>query len=158
LRGPWHRGGRARRWLVTRFPSSWSRARGEGSESFRTSRGRREGSEDAVVSGETNVPPTVEGVGAVTLVTRDMARAVRSYRALGLTIRHGGKPSTFTSLHAGPGYQDPSSRPADHHRSWWGRVIFHVSDVGAFHALAVATGLGPDTAPADDPGASASST
>ena len=31
--------------------------------------------------------PAVEGIGAVTLATRDMAGAVRSYHALGFTIR-----------------------------------------------------------------------
>jgi catechol 2,3-dioxygenase-like lactoylglutathione lyase family enzyme len=43
------------------------------------------------------------------------------------------------------------ARPADRPRSWWGRVIFHLSDVDAFHARAVAAGLEPDTAPADAP-------
>ena len=31
--------------------------------------------------------PAVEGIGAVTLATRDLAGAVRSYHALGFTIR-----------------------------------------------------------------------
>jgi uncharacterized glyoxalase superfamily protein PhnB len=96
-------------------------------------------------------PPTVEGISAVSLVTRDMARAVRFYRALGFTIRHGGEQASFTSLHAGSGYLNLIARPADHQRSWWGRVILHVSDVDAFHARAVAAGLTPDTAAADAP-------
>ena len=33
--------------------------------------------------------PGVEGIGTVTLATRDMAGAVRSYHALGFTIRSG---------------------------------------------------------------------
>jgi catechol 2,3-dioxygenase-like lactoylglutathione lyase family enzyme len=98
-----------------------------------------------------NVPPTVEGIGAVSLATRDMARAVRFYLALGFTVRHGGERSSFTSLHAGPGYLNLIARPADRPRSWWGRVIFHVSDVDAFYARAIAAGLKPDTAPADAP-------
>ena len=48
-------------------------------------------------------PPTVEGISAVSLVTRDMARSVRFYRALGFSLRHGGEHATFTSLHAGSG-------------------------------------------------------
>ena len=53
--------------------------------------------------------------------------------------------------HAGSGYLNLIAQPADRRRSWWGRVIFHVSDVDAFHARAVAAGLRPDTAPADAP-------
>jgi len=96
-----------------------------------------------------SVVPTIEGISAVTLVTRDMARAFRFYRALGFTLRHGGERATFTSLHAGSGYLDLIARPAGRERSWWGRVIFYVTDVDAFHARAVAAGLTPDTAPAD---------
>ena len=71
----------------------------------------------------------VEGISAVTLVTHDMARAVRFYRALGFTIRSGGEQASFTSLHAGSGYLNLIARPVDHKRSWWGRVIFHVTSV-----------------------------
>jgi prepilin-type N-terminal cleavage/methylation domain-containing protein/prepilin-type processing-associated H-X9-DG protein len=80
-----------------------------------------------------------------------MACAVRFYRALGFTVRSGSEQSSFTSLHAGSGYLNLIARPAGHRRSWWGRVIFHVSDVDAFHARAIAAGLEPDTAPADAP-------
>ena len=52
---------------------------------------------------------------------------------------------------ASPGPLNLIARPADRPRSWWGRVIFHVSDVDAFYARAVAAGLEPDTAPADAP-------
>ena len=97
------------------------------------------------------VPPTVEGISAVSLVTHDMARSVRFYRALGFTIRHGGEQASFTSLHAGSGYLNLIARPAGGPRSWWGRVIFYVSDVDAFCSRAVAMGLQPDTTPADAP-------
>jgi len=96
-------------------------------------------------------PPTVEGISAVSLVTHDMARSVRFYRALGFTIRHGGEQASFTSLHAGSGYLNLIARPAGGPRSWWGRVIFYVSDVDAFCSRAVAMGLQPDTTPADAP-------
>jgi catechol 2,3-dioxygenase-like lactoylglutathione lyase family enzyme len=98
-----------------------------------------------------SVPPTFEGISAVTLVTHDMARAVRFYHALGLAIRSGGEQSSFTSFHAGSGYANLIATPVRHERSWWGRVIFHVSDVDALHARAVAAGLKPDTSPADAP-------
>jgi hypothetical protein len=78
-----------------------------------------------------------------------MARAVGFYRTLGFTIRHGGEQSSFTSLHAGSGYLNLIEQPADRSWSWWGRAIFYVSDVDAFHARAVAAGLEPDTAPAN---------
>jgi catechol 2,3-dioxygenase-like lactoylglutathione lyase family enzyme len=93
--------------------------------------------------------PTIEGISAVTLATADMARAVRFYQALGLTLRSGGERSSFTSLHAGSGYLNLIARPADDRRPWWGRIIFYVSNVDAFHSRAVAAGLQPDTAPAD---------
>jgi catechol 2,3-dioxygenase-like lactoylglutathione lyase family enzyme len=98
------------------------------------------------------IPPTVECISAVTMSTDDMGRAVRFYRTLGFTVRSGGEKAPFTSLHAGSGYLNLIARPVDHERSWWGRVIFYVSDVDAFHARAVAAGLEPDTVPADAPG------
>ena len=104
-----------------------------------------------MVPEEMSVNPTIEGISAVSLVTHDMARAVRFYRALGFTIRHGGEHDCFTSLHAGSGYLNLIARPPGGSSSWWGRVIFHVSDVDAFHARAVIAGLTPDTAPADAP-------
>ena len=97
------------------------------------------------------LPGLLECISAVTLATHDMARAVCFYRALGFTVRHGGEQASFTSLHAGPGHLNLVARPVGHRRSWWGRVIFHVSDVDAFHARALAGGLEPDTAPADAP-------
>ena len=42
-------------------------------------------------------------------------------------------------------------RQASGPRSWWGRVIFYVSDVDAFYSRALAMGLQPDTTPADAP-------
>jgi catechol 2,3-dioxygenase-like lactoylglutathione lyase family enzyme len=95
--------------------------------------------------------PVVEAISAVTLVTRDMARAVRFYRALGFALRSGGEQAPFTSLHAGPGHLNLIARPDGRGRSWWGRVIFHVSDVYAFHARAVAAGLEPDNHPGGTP-------
>jgi catechol 2,3-dioxygenase-like lactoylglutathione lyase family enzyme len=91
----------------------------------------------------------VERISAVSLVTHDMARSVRFYRALGFTIRHGGEQASFTSLHAGSGYLNLIALPAGGPRCWWGRVIFHVTDVDAFYSRAVAAGLKPDTTAAD---------
>src|SRR5262245_9118505 len=96
-------------------------------------------------------PPTIECISAVSLTTPDMARAVRFYQALGLRLRSGGEASSFTSFHAGSGYLNLIAPPAGRQGSWGGRVIFHVADVDAFHAQAVAAGLTPDCSPRDAP-------
>ena len=93
----------------------------------------------------------IESINAVTLAVHDMSRSVRFYTALGFTVRYGGEQATFTSLHAGSCYLNLIAQPADRRWAWWGRVIFHVSDVDALHGRAVAHGLAPTTAPADAP-------
>ena len=91
----------------------------------------------------------IEGISAVTLATHDMPRAVRFYRALGFEVAHGGEASAFTSLRAGSGHLNLVARPAERRWCWWGRVIFHVADVDAFHGRALAAGCRPSTAPRD---------
>ena len=91
----------------------------------------------------------IETISAVTLATHDMARAVRFYRALGFTVHHGGEVAAFTSLAAGSGSLNLIAQAADRAWSWWGRVIFHVADVDAFHRHAVGQCLKPDFAPRD---------
>ena len=41
------------------------------------------------------------------------------------------------------------AQPADKEWSWWGRVIFYVSDVDDLYARAMAEGLRPETVPRD---------
>ena len=89
----------------------------------------------------------IESINAVTLAVHDMSRSVRFYTALGFPVRYGGEHAAFTSLHAGSCYLNLIAQPADRSWSWWGRVIFHVSDVDAFHRRALAQGLAPTTAP-----------
>ena len=91
----------------------------------------------------------IETISAVTLATHDMARAVRFYRALGFTVHHGGEVAAFTSLAVGSGSLNLIAPAMDRAWSWWGRVIFHVADVDAFHRHAVGQGLKPDFAPRD---------
>jgi catechol 2,3-dioxygenase-like lactoylglutathione lyase family enzyme len=93
----------------------------------------------------------LEGISAVTLATHDMGRAVRFYRALGFVPCLGGEDATFTSLRAGSGYLNLTAQPRGKNWSWWGRVIFHVSDVDALYRRALAHGLRPQAAPADAP-------
>ena len=91
----------------------------------------------------------IESINAVTLATHDMARAVRFYRMLGLEIVYGGDTAGFTSFRAGESYLNLVAQPAACSWSWWGRVIFHHSDVDALYASVVAAGHRPDTAPRD---------
>jgi catechol 2,3-dioxygenase-like lactoylglutathione lyase family enzyme len=91
----------------------------------------------------------IESISAITLATRDMARAVQFYTMLGFDLKYGGKAATFTSFRAGTGYLNLIAQPEQGARTWWGRVIFHVSDVDALHARAIKNGIQPDTTPRD---------
>ena len=92
----------------------------------------------------------IESISAVTLATHDMARALRFYAALGFPLRYGGASASFSSLDAGNGaYLNLIAETADRAWSWWGRVIFHVSDVDALFQRAVDHGLRPDAPPCD---------
>ena len=93
--------------------------------------------------------PAIESISAVTLATHDMARAVRFYRALGFVLRYGGEGASFTSFTVGSGYLNVIAQPSDRHWSWWGRVIFFVSDVDALYTRAVAAGFQPEAPPRD---------
>jgi len=91
----------------------------------------------------------IESISAITLATHDMARAVRFYTMLGFDPIHGGESATFTSFRAGTGYLNLTAQPEQRQWSWWGRVIFYVSDVDELHTRAVEGGLRPDTTPRD---------
>jgi len=94
-------------------------------------------------------PVMIKSISAVTLATRDMARAVRFYRALGFEIAHGGEEAAFTSLHAGSGFLNLIAESEARQWSWWGRVIFHHADVDGLYARALAAGLHPHAPPRD---------
>ena len=91
---------------------------------------------------------TVESISALTLATRDMARAVAFYESLGLEIVHGGAASPFTSLRAGSGYVNLTLE-TEREWSWWGRAIFYVRDVDAMYRRAMDAGFEADTMPRD---------
>ena len=91
----------------------------------------------------------MNSISAVTLATHDMARAVRFYRCLSFTIRYGGEHSDFTSFSVGYSYLNLISQPDDRQWSWWGRIVFHVSDVDALYERALANDLVPDSTPRD---------
>ena len=93
----------------------------------------------------------VRSINALTLATHDMARAVRFYRALGFEIRFGGERADFTSFRFDGQHLNLIMVGADRQWRWWGRVIFHVDDVDAMHATALAAGCVPEAAPCDAP-------
>ena len=105
------------------------------------------GPDDAPAGDATESP--LRAISAITLATRDMARAVRFYRALGFAIHYGGDDAQFTSFSVGAGYLNLIAVAADRAWAWWGRVIFHVGDVDAVYARALRAGLHPAAPPRD---------
>src|ERR1700680_134769 len=91
----------------------------------------------------------IKGISAVTLATHDMRRAVAFYRLLDLPLIHGGAEASFTSFRAGDDFLNLIAQPPERRWSWWGRVIFFVSDVDGLHKRVIAAGYRPDTAPRD---------
>jgi catechol 2,3-dioxygenase-like lactoylglutathione lyase family enzyme len=94
--------------------------------------------------------PNIEALSAITLATRDMARAVRFYEALGFPLIVGGANDAFTSFALGHSFLNLI---AETHGpiNWWGRVIIHVSDVDGMYRKAVGAGLAPLFGPRDAP-------
>jgi catechol 2,3-dioxygenase-like lactoylglutathione lyase family enzyme len=93
--------------------------------------------------------PRILTLSAVTLATRDMARAVRFYRALGFEPSYGGEAAAFTSFAVGRASLNLTAEAPDRRWTWWGRVILHVDDVDAFYAHVRALGLEPEAPPRD---------
>jgi len=94
----------------------------------------------------------IESLSAVTLMTSDMARAVRFYEALGFERIYGGETADFTSYRAGAGYLNLALRAEPLNISdvpLWGRAIFYVRDVDAVYRTAVEAGFAPEFAPRD---------
>ena len=95
-------------------------------------------------------PLAVERISAVTLVTRDMARAAAFYGALGFPLLYGGPDDPFTSYQVGDGYLNLQlDRDADPLERVWGRIVLWVDDVDAMHDRATDAGYRPEAAPAD---------
>ncbi len=91
----------------------------------------------------------VESISAITLATTDMASAVRFYQALGFRQLYGGPQAGFTSFAIGGQYLNLTAEAASASVTWWGRVIFYVSDVDAFYDQARQAGLAPQFPPRD---------
>jgi catechol 2,3-dioxygenase-like lactoylglutathione lyase family enzyme len=97
-------------------------------------------------AGETQIV----SLSAVTLATRDMARAVRFYEALGFPLKYGGPDEGFTSFEFGGTYLNLIADPRGP-AGWWGRVIVYVSDVDGMFRKARAEGFTPEFEPRDAP-------
>ncbi|MEM7541199.1 MAG: VOC family protein [Pseudomonadota bacterium] len=93
---------------------------------------------------------TVESISAITLATHDMARAVRFYRTLGFSSRYGGEDAPFTSFEFGQQFLNLILEP-DREWSWWGRVIFYVSDVDALYETCERAKFPTEAPPRDAP-------
>lgn len=91
------------------------------------------------------------GINAVALATADMAASVRFYETLGFTLTYGGADAPFSSLQLGSCFMNLAARDIAAPVPWWGRVIFHVADVDAVHAIALANGYDIEAPPRDAP-------
>lgn len=91
----------------------------------------------------------IESIGAITLATHDMERALRFYRGLGFALLYGGDDASFSSFRVGNGHLNLILQPPERRWSWWGRVILHVSDVDVLYARALRLGLQPQAPPRD---------
>ena len=91
----------------------------------------------------------VEHISAVTFAVRDMARSVAFYRQRGFTIVRGGEDASFTSFRFGEAFVNLAA-VSTNKGPWWGRVIFRVTEVDAYHQTLAAAGLQTDT-PTDGP-------
>ena len=69
-----------------------------------------------------------------------MRRAVEFYQKLRFELFYGGGDSTFSSLRAGEAVVNLATASA-YERGWWGRTIFRVEDVDAYHGELVVNGL-----------------
>jgi catechol 2,3-dioxygenase-like lactoylglutathione lyase family enzyme len=95
--------------------------------------------------------PRILSISAVTLVTHDMASAVRFYETLGFPLDYGGSDASFTSFRVGENHLNLTTTSLARHGGGWGRLILYVDDVDTMYAHAVAQGLQPEAPPRDAP-------
>src|SRR5215471_20720696 len=83
-------------------------------------------------------------ISAVTFAVRDMARSVEFYRRLGFELVYGGEHARFSSLQAGTAFVN-LSLGSEYEHQWWGRAIFRVDDVDAYHRSLQVQGVTADS-------------
>lgn len=125
------------------FPGDVSRGAAAAAKVRAEQRGR--------VAAEQAARRMIEGLSALTLATHDMGQAVQFYRTLGFELLYGGEDTSFTSFRVGGNYLNLVAAPAGRQWLWWGRAIFYVADVDAFHARLLAAGIAPQMPPRDAP-------
>ena len=91
----------------------------------------------------------IESIGAVTLVTHDMAGSIGFYTSLGFDLINGGPEASFSSFAIGDGFLNLVARPGGRSTSGWGRLIIYVSSVDGLYRKALEFGLTPETPPRD---------
>lgn len=96
-------------------------------------------------------PDVHRGISALTLSTRGMARAVAFYQTLGFRLDYGGPDARFSTLWAGPSALNLTTETGHAAPGFWGRAIFEVADVDAFHAAITEAGIKTDFTPRDAP-------
>jgi len=64
-------------------------------------------------------------------------------------ILYGGEGASFTSFRVGTSFLNLIAQPAERQWSWWGRVIFYVTDVDGLYQRAHAAGFAPAAPPRD---------
>ncbi len=93
-------------------------------------------------------------ISAITLVTHDMAAAVRFYESLGFKARAGAS-AAFTSFPLGQTWlnliaaADNSTNNSTGPKLLWGRVIIHVDDVDALYERVQRAGYNAEFPPSD---------
>jgi len=89
----------------------------------------------------------IESISAVTLATLSMADSVEFYSSLGFELKSGGPQAGFSTFRAGHQYLNIIATLEE--PSWWGRIIFWVSDVDRIYTRALEAGWSPEAPPHD---------
>ena len=90
----------------------------------------------------------IESISAITLVTKDMSRAVNFYKNLGFNLARGSENSDFTTFNIGSQSLNLSAENMNEINGW-GRVIFYVKDVDAIYKHCLNLGMDVEFAPRD---------
>ena len=89
-------------------------------------------------------------INAITLATSNMKVAIKFYTTIGFVLVYGGLDEKFTSFKVGESqFLNITSERPNVSISWWGRLIFHVSDVDSLYNHIINRGLSPDFTPRD---------
>lgn len=98
---------------------------------------------------DSNDATPFQSISAITLWVKSMETSVKFYGSLGFDLIYGGEEEPFTSFRAGSSYLNLARVNASGKIPSWGRVIFYVHDVDAFHQRVLDEGHHPDFAPRD---------